>query len=103
VGALVPRALADLGLEDAAAAWRLGECWDAAVGPEIARHCRPAGLRDGPRGRVLEAEVASSVWAQQLVLRRDEILSGLRRELGDEAPTDVRFRVGYPAAPGRRT
>ena len=82
--------LSDLGLETAAAALRVGECWEEAVGSEIARHCRPVGLRGG----VLEVTVDSSVWCQQLQLRRLEILTELRRVLGDEAPGDLRFRVG---------
>jgi predicted nucleic acid-binding Zn ribbon protein len=98
MGALVPGALHDLGLEEAAAAWRLGEHWEEAVGPELASRCLPLGLRPGPRGPVLELEVASSVWSQQLSMRREEILAGLRRVLGDEAPAEVRFRVGYGAA-----
>ena len=60
------------------------------VGSEIADHCVPISLRGG----VLEAQVESSVWSQQLQPRRPEILAGLRRVFGDEAPTDVRFRVG---------
>lgn len=89
--------LDELGLEEAARAHRLGQCWEEAVGPQIAAHCQPAGLRDG----VLEAQVDSSVWAQQLQLRSPEILASLRDRLGEEAPTALRFRVGY-AGPGRR-
>lgn len=83
--------LGDLGLEAAAAAFRVGQRWEEAVGPEVARHCRPVGLR----GQVLEVMVESSVWSQQLQLRQPEILEALRRVLGDGAPTDLRFRVGY--------
>lgn len=89
--------LDELGLEEAARAHRLGQCWEEAVGPEIAAHCQPAGLRDG----MLEAQVESSVWAQQLQLRGPEILASLRELLGDEAPTALRFRVGY--APSERS
>ena len=67
-----------------------GQRWEEAVGQEIADHCIPISLRGG----VLEARVESSVWSQQLQPRRPEILAGLRRVFGDEAPTDVRFRVG---------
>jgi len=90
VGSVVSKVLDDLGLDAAAAAFQLGERWEEAVGSEIARHCRPVAVR----GRVLEARVDSSVWAQQLQLRVPEILAALRDVLGEEAPTDVRFRVG---------
>jgi len=69
---------------------RIAACWEQAVGAEIAAHCRPSALRGG----VLEVTVDSSVWCQQLQMRRDEILGGLRSALGADAPADLRFRVG---------
>lgn len=90
LGRIVPRVLSELGLTDTATLVRLAERWERAVGPEIAAHCRPHSLR----GRRLEARVDSSVWCQELQLRRPEILEALRRELGDEAPTDLWLRVG---------
>ncbi len=90
LGALVPRVLADLGMADTNAILRISECWETAVGPAVARHCRPATLRHG----VLEATVDTSVWCQQLQLRRPEILAALRRELGEAAPADLLLRVG---------
>jgi predicted nucleic acid-binding Zn ribbon protein len=47
------------------------------------------------RGAVLEVQVDTSVWCQQLQIRRLEILSALREKLGEDAPEDLRFRVGY--------
>lgn len=90
VGDVLGHVLDDLGLEGASAVMRLAERWEAIVGPEVARHCQPSMLR----GSVLEATVDSSVWCQQLQLRQREILAALRRELGPEAPTDLRLRVG---------
>lgn len=90
LGVLVPRVLEDLGLDASLRVLRVAERWEEAVGAEIARHCRPSALRDG----TLEAEVDSSVWAQQLQLQVPEILAALGSLLGDEAPTGLRFRVG---------
>lgn len=90
VGDLLRQVLDDLGLERANALLRIGECWERVVGPEAARHSRPTALR----GPALEATAASSVWCQQLQLRRDEILAGLARELGDDAPGELWLRVG---------
>jgi predicted nucleic acid-binding Zn ribbon protein len=90
IGALVPRLLEEMGFTESAGVLRLVERWESAVGAEIARHCRPTALRDG----VLEATVDSSVWCQQLQLRSGEILRGLRRELGEQAPSALWFRVG---------
>jgi predicted nucleic acid-binding Zn ribbon protein len=90
LGALVEGVLGDLGLDAASSIVRIAQCWPAAVGPEVAAHCRPSALR----GTVLEATTDSSVWCQQLQLQRTAILAALRRELGDAAPTDLRFFVG---------
>lgn len=90
LGELVPRVLEDLGLDAPLRVLRVAECWEEAVGAEIARHCRPVALRDG----TLDAEVDSSVWAQQLQLRAPEMLASLRRLLGEEAPAALRFRLG---------
>jgi predicted nucleic acid-binding Zn ribbon protein len=90
VGSLVPRVLADLGLASSARVLRLADCWEEAVGPEVARHCQPTALQ----GDVLEATVDSSVWCQQLQLQRGEILAALRRVAGDDAPTSLWLRVG---------
>jgi predicted nucleic acid-binding Zn ribbon protein len=87
---LLPTLLRDLGMDEGARVLRIAERWEEAVGPELARHCRPLALR----GELLEAGVASSVWCQQLQLRAPEILAGLRRVLGDEAPSKLRLVVG---------
>ena len=87
--------LDELGLDIAAAAWKIGEHWEAAVGPEVARHSRPLGLR----GSVLEIAVETSVWSHHLQLHRGQILDALCDKLGDEAPRDLRFRVGYTPQP----
>jgi predicted nucleic acid-binding Zn ribbon protein len=87
---LVPRVLDDLGLDSPLRVMRVVECWEEAVGVEIARHCRPRSLREG----TLDAEVDSSVWAQQLQLRAPEILAALKRVLGEDAPEALRFHLG---------
>ncbi len=90
IGSLLPRVMSDLGLADTARVMQIAARWEEAVGREIAEHCRPTALR----GDLLEATVDSSVWCQQLQLRVPEILEGLRRVLGEEAPSDLRMRVG---------
>ncbi len=94
LASLLPRVLDDLGLQESLRIASIASRWEEAVGSEIARHCQPSALR----GDVLEATVDSSVWSQQLQLRQPEILAALRRVMGDEAPTDLRFRVGYNPA-----
>ena len=89
VGVLIDRVLADLGAGATARAVRIADHWLDAVGPEIADHSRPVGIR----GDVLEVSVETSVWCQQLQLRIPEILAGLRRSVGDDAPARVWLRV----------
>jgi predicted nucleic acid-binding Zn ribbon protein len=89
-GDLIGTVLADLGLDRAAAVLRIAERWEAVVGHEAARHCQPSAVR----GSLLEATVDTSVWCQQLQMRKREILAALRRELGPDAPTDLWLRVG---------
>jgi predicted nucleic acid-binding Zn ribbon protein len=96
VGDVVPGILADLGLADAARVARLAESWPAVVGEAMAAWSRPVALRDG----VLEVEVTTSTGSQQLRLRRDEILAGLRPLLGEHAPEDLHLRIGRLDAPG---
>ena len=74
IGPVVGEVLDDLGLDGVTAAFRIGELWEEAVGREIASHCRPVAVR----GSVLEAEVDSSVWCQQLQMERVQLLSALR-------------------------
>jgi predicted nucleic acid-binding Zn ribbon protein len=81
--------LDELGLGAAQRAVEIDARWGQSVGPEAARHSRPALLRNG----VLEVEVDSSVWSQELGLRKPQILATLRREFGDDAPRDLRFRL----------
>ena len=85
LGPLLEQVLGDLGDGDSARGLRIAQRWEEIVGSEIARHCRPTGVRGG----VLEAEVDSSVWSQELSLRTPEILRGLRQAFGDDAPTDL--------------
>ena len=86
VGDLVGKVLGDLGLDGVA-----GSQWDEIVGPAVAKHCRPLGIR----GAVLEIQVDSPVWSQQLQLRKTELLKNLAEQIGEDAPRELRFQVGY--------
>ncbi len=86
---LVPRVLEDLGIGGSARIMQLVAGWEAAVGADVARHCRPLQFRD----EVLELEVDSSVWCQQLKLQVPQLLASLSAAFGDVAPKQLRFRV----------
>jgi predicted nucleic acid-binding Zn ribbon protein len=85
----IGRVLAELGYDPNAPAARLLRAWPEVVAPDVVRHCEPTQWRAG----TLELTVATPVWAQQVALRKAEILAALRGALGDAAPTDLRTRV----------
>ncbi len=91
VGDLIGRVLGELGLDGVARSHEIGSKWEEVVGARVAAHCRPLGLR----GEVLEIEVDSPVWSQQLQLRKPELLAALDRTFGRNAPRELRFQVGY--------
>ena len=95
IGDVLPGVLGDLGLGAAATAAQISEAWAEIVGRDAALHSWPAALR----GTVLDIEVDSSVWAQQLQLRRTALLDELSRCLEGEAPSDLRFSVGRSGGP----
>jgi predicted nucleic acid-binding Zn ribbon protein len=78
-----------MGLEASLRVVRVARRWEEAVGPEVARHCRPLAFRND----TLEAGVESSAWCQQLQLCAPQILADLQRVLGDDAPSQLWFRV----------
>ena len=88
-GGRITRVLSELGYDTNAPALRLLRAWPSAVPPDIAMHCEPTDWKQG----TLELAVASPVWAQQVALRKPEILAALAAALGEGAPTDLRTRV----------
>jgi predicted nucleic acid-binding Zn ribbon protein len=63
--------------------------WSTAVGEQLAAVAVPVSERDG----TLTIECAEAVWAQELDLMQRVLLERLRREVGDQAPQALRFRV----------
>lgn len=63
--------------------------WEEAVGERVAAAAQPVSERGG------EVTVActDSVWAQELDLMQEQLLRGLREQLGEDAPRSLRFRV----------
>jgi predicted nucleic acid-binding Zn ribbon protein len=92
----VPRPLAaavDAALERAEPATLLAavqRAWPGAVGDAIAREANPVSERDG----VVTVSCRSATWAQELDLLSDQILSKIRRELGNQgALRGLRFNL----------
>jgi predicted nucleic acid-binding Zn ribbon protein len=63
--------------------------WSGVVGGQLAAMATPVSERAG----TVTIECADSVWAQELDLMQDQLLERLRSELGEQAPSALRFRV----------
>lgn len=73
------------------------EAWRAVVGPAVADHTAP--LRRSRAG-VLTVACSSAAWAQELTMRRDELVRLLAEAAPDAGITGLRFSVAdhVPAA-----
>jgi Dna[CI] antecedent, DciA len=75
------------------------DVWPAAVGDSISRNAWPARIaRDG----TLHVSTSSSAWAFELGLLEADLRERLSEQLGDRAPTQLRFapgRLPEPAGP----
>ncbi|HEV7616398.1 MAG TPA: DUF721 domain-containing protein [Solirubrobacterales bacterium] len=63
--------------------------WSATVGEQVAAVATPVSERAG----TLTIECVDSVWVQELDLMQEQLLGRLRDELGDLAPSALRFRL----------
>ena len=63
--------------------------WSAALGERLAEVATPVSERSG----TLTVECVDGVWAQELDLMQEQLLQGLREQLGERAPDALRFRV----------
>jgi predicted nucleic acid-binding Zn ribbon protein len=63
--------------------------WAGTVGAHLAAVAAPVSERAG----TLTIECADTIWAQELDLMQAQLLERLRAELGELAPSALRFRV----------
>jgi hypothetical protein len=80
-------------------------CWEEVVGPQVAAHTRPSHISN----RRLTIVTENSVWTQQLLFLKSEILRGIRRRFGPDLVTELYFVTGRiepaaapPAPPSQR-
>lgn len=96
LGILLGEVVEEQGWSAQASAAEVVARWPELVGPDIADHCTPAGLRDG----TLHVVAESTAWATQLRLLQRQILARLRAGLGESGPEVVRrITVAGPTAP----
>lgn len=63
--------------------------WAGMVGEQLAAVATPVS----ERAATLTIECADSVWAQELDMMQTQLLKRLKDELGELAPSTLRFRV----------
>jgi predicted nucleic acid-binding Zn ribbon protein len=63
--------------------------WAGTVGERLAAVASPVSERSG----TLTIECADTVWAQELDLMQTQLLERLKDELGELAPSSLRFRL----------
>ncbi|MGX7677263.1 DUF721 domain-containing protein [Jatrophihabitans sp. DSM 45814] len=77
IGAIVGKAMPELGWVGPLAEARLMGQWASVVGPEIAARCHPVSLVDGQ----LKVSAESTAWATQLRLMAPQILAKITADL----------------------
>lgn len=91
VKTLMPKVLAELGLDRRCTETEILKVWNHLLDPNIVAHAQPAGLRRG----TLFVNVDSSVWLSELVrYRRQEILERLQHSFGKLLISRISFRIG---------
>ena len=86
VGALIPRLLKELGLEEAARFERIKKEWPTIFREPLSLHMAPSALKNGE----LLIAVDSPVWLQQISLFKADVMKKVR----PFEVKEVRFRIG---------
>ena len=66
------------------------EKWKEIAGETGFKHSRPVVFKKN----ILTVYVDSSVWMQDLVMKKRKILKGLQKELGKDKISDIQFKIG---------
>jgi predicted nucleic acid-binding Zn ribbon protein len=63
--------------------------WERVAGERVAAMAQPVSERHGEVTVVCK----DAVWAEELDLMQEQLQRGLREQLGEDAPSSLRFRV----------
>lgn len=99
VEAVLQRWVRDHGFEQHVAEGGLAARWGEIVGPQVAEHVTPDGVRATPAGRELVLRADSTAWATQVKLLLPQVTARLEEALG-RGVVD-RIAVVGPAPPRR--
>ncbi len=88
---VVLRALRSLGLAERLQESTLGEIWEEMVGPVLAAHCRPGGVRRG----ALQVRVDHATWMHQIALiHKAHILQAVQQRMPHLKIKEINLRIG---------
>ncbi|MEW6685540.1 MAG: DUF721 domain-containing protein [Candidatus Edwardsbacteria bacterium] len=90
VGSILKRVISDLGIEKKLKEEEAILQWPEVVGPLIAGKTLPFRVERGK----LFVKVSSSVWMQQLIFLRPQIVEKLNTKIGKKAIEEIIFLVG---------
>lgn len=86
----IPGLLKSLGLEQRLYQSQVCHQWAALVGPDIARHAQPVGLRN----KILTISVDHPTWHYALRPMKAEFLAQIAQRIGPNIVRDIVFRIG---------
>ena len=89
IGTGLERVVKSLGLPAPNAVQTVFQAWESVVGPELAQHCRPTGLKQGH----LIVKAADQAWATELKWMESALVQRCADELGEGVITSVSITV----------
>lgn len=89
ISAGLERVVKSLGLPAPNAVQTVFQAWDSVVGPELAQHCRPIGLKQGH----LTVKATDQAWATELKWMESALVQRCADELGEGVVTSVGITV----------
>ncbi len=89
IGALLPKALEELGLAKRLEEFKVVALWEEAAGKKIAERSEAVDVMD----KTLVVEVDNNVWMQELTLLKPRILKKLAKAAKDSPIKDIRFQL----------
>lgn len=89
-GEIIRRVFAELDKKKNTSQEEILSLWRELAGERGVWHSRPSSLKN----RVLTVRVDSSAWLQELVMRKRRLLKELKRALGKDRITEIRFKIG---------
>jgi hypothetical protein len=95
LGTILELTLQQVGLEQLVLLGRLIRAWPEIVGAPLAKVARPQRLR----ARVLFVTVNDAIWLQQCTFYHTQILSNIRKTLGDVPIAKVHFSLAMAVPP----